>query len=89
MQFLEDQLLKLVGDLALLGVYAGLSEQVPGIDFGLLQQQPKAGVLRGQEFLGRRRGRPSIGLDDDFQTSLDSITICRVPLISLGEVVFR
>ena len=52
-QFLEDQLLKLVCRLALPGVNARLSEQAPGIDFGLRQQQPKADVLRLQKLLGR------------------------------------
>ncbi len=53
-QFLEDQLLKLVRRLALSGVNAGLSQQVLGVDFGLRQQQPKADVFRRQELPGRR-----------------------------------
>jgi len=53
-KFFEDQLLKLVGRLALLGVNTGLSEQFPRIDFGLRQQQAKTNVLCFQELRGRR-----------------------------------
>ena len=45
MQFFQNQLLQLVGRLALLGVDAGLGEQTQGIDFSLRQQQPKADIL--------------------------------------------
>ena len=53
-QFLEDQLLKFVGRLALLGVNTGLGEQFLRIDFGLRQQQPKADVFGFQNLRGRR-----------------------------------
>jgi hypothetical protein len=53
-QFLENQLLELVGRLALHGVNTGLGEQFPRIDFGLLKQQPKADVLRLQNLMVRR-----------------------------------
>jgi hypothetical protein len=39
-----------------------LSEQAPGIDFGLRQQQPKADVLRRQKLLGRRYANAHIVL---------------------------
>src|SRR5258705_6835362 len=55
MQFFEDQLLEFVCRLALPGVNASLSEQAPGIDFGLRQQQPKADVFRLQKVLNRCR----------------------------------
>ncbi len=53
----QDQLLKLFGRLALLGVDTGLGEQFPGIDCGLRQQQPKADVLRLQKL---RRMCPAV-----------------------------
>jgi hypothetical protein len=46
MQLTENELLQLVGSLALLGVNAGLREQGFGVDAGLLQQQAKTVVLR-------------------------------------------
>jgi transposase len=53
-KLLQDQLLQLVGCLALAGIDAGLSEQTPGIDFGLRQQQSKADILRLQKVVRRR-----------------------------------
>jgi hypothetical protein len=55
-QLFQDQLLQLVGCLALLGVYSGLGQQFPGVDFGLCQQQPQADVLSRQEVLERHSG---------------------------------
>ena len=52
-QLFEDQLLQLVGRLALLGVDAGLGEQTPGIDLGLRKQQPQADIFRRQKVLVR------------------------------------
>ena len=57
MQFAEDQLLQLVGGLALLGVDAGLRQQHLGVDAGLFEQHPKAVVLRRQHGLVRRERR--------------------------------
>ena len=51
MQFFQDKLLQFVGSFALLGVDARLRQQHLGIDTGLLEQQTKAVVFRGQEFL--------------------------------------
>jgi hypothetical protein len=53
-QFFQDQLLQLVGCLALLGVDAGLGQQFLGVDLGLGQEQPKADILCLQKVLGRR-----------------------------------
>ena len=44
-QFLEDQLLQLVGRLALPGVDSGRGKQAPRIDLGLREQKPQADVL--------------------------------------------
>ena len=44
-QFLEDQLLQLVGRLALPGVDAGRGKQTPCVDLGLREQKPQADVL--------------------------------------------
>ena len=44
-QFLEDQLLQLVGRLALPGVDAGRGKQTPCINLGLREQKPQADVL--------------------------------------------
>ena len=44
-QLLEDQLLQLVGRLALPGVDAGLGQQTAGIDLGLLKEKPQADIL--------------------------------------------
>jgi hypothetical protein len=52
----QDQLLKLVSRLALLGVDTDLTEQFPSINFGLRQQQPKADVLRRQKLRRWRCG---------------------------------
>ena len=51
MQLFKNELLQFVGGFALLGVDAGLREQHLGIDTGLLEQQAKAVILGGQEFL--------------------------------------
>jgi hypothetical protein len=53
-KLLQDQLLELVGRLALAGVDASLSEQTLGIDFGLLEKKPKADILRLQKVVRRR-----------------------------------
>jgi hypothetical protein len=50
----QDQLLQLVGCLALAGVDASLGEQTLGIDFGLLEQKPKADILCLQNVVRRR-----------------------------------
>ena len=66
-QFLEDQLLQLVGRLALPGVDAGRGEQTPCINLGLREQKPQADVLCRQIVLVRccvacgTRVRPEIG----------------------------
>ena len=60
MQFAQDQLLQLVGGLALLGVDAGLRQQCLGVDAGLFEQHPKAVVLRRQ--YGLVRGERRAGL---------------------------
>ena len=44
-QFLEDQLLQLVGRFALPGVDAGRGKQTPRIDLGLREQKPQADIL--------------------------------------------
>ena len=44
-QLLEDQLLQLVGRLALPGVDAGRGQQTPCIDLGLREQKPQADIL--------------------------------------------
>jgi hypothetical protein len=54
MKLFQDQFLQLVGCLTLTGVYAGLSQQTLGIDFGLRHQQPKAGILCFQKAMRRR-----------------------------------
>ena len=61
-QLFKDQLLQLVGRLALAGVDAGLIEQLLGVDFSLRQQQPKADVLRRQKFLRRGFSRTQLVL---------------------------
>jgi hypothetical protein len=53
-KLLQDQLLELVGRLALAGVNASLREQTLGIDFGLREKKPKADILRLQKFVRRR-----------------------------------
>ena len=50
-QLFEDQLLQLVGCLALPGVDAGLGQQTPGIDFGLRKEKPQADILCRQKVL--------------------------------------
>jgi hypothetical protein len=60
MELFEDQLLQLVGCLALLGVDAGLGEQPPRVDFSLGEQQSQADVLGLQEVLRRRRQRARV-----------------------------
>ena len=54
MKLFQDQLLQLVGCLALAGVNSGLSKQTLGIDFSLGQQQAKADILCFQRVLPRR-----------------------------------
>jgi len=44
-QFFEDQLLQLVGRLALPGVDAGRGKQTPRVNLGLRKQKPQADVL--------------------------------------------
>ena len=50
-QLFEDQLLQLVGRLALPGVDAGLGQQTAGIDLGLLKEKPQADILCLQQVL--------------------------------------
>ena len=50
-QLFEDQLLQLVGRLALPGVDAGLGEQTAGIDLGLRKEKPQADILCRQKVL--------------------------------------
>ena len=52
-QLFEDQLLQLVGRLALPGLDAGLGEQTAGIDLGLRKEKPQADILRLQKVLVR------------------------------------
>ena len=85
MQFFQDQLLKLVRSLALLGIDTGLSQQSLRADFGLRQQQPKADIFSRQQLLGRRRiGRQTARRPDHgwFSTSTMGTTICPVAVIS-------
>ena len=51
MQFFQDKLLQFVRRFAFLGVDARLGEQNLGVDPGLLEQQPKAVIFRGQKLL--------------------------------------
>ena len=53
MQLFQDQLLQFVGGFTLFCVDARLGEKRLGIDAGLLEQEAKAVILRGQMFLGR------------------------------------
>jgi len=53
MKLFQNQLLELVGCLALAGVDSGLSKQTLGIDFSLGQQQPKADILCLQRVVRR------------------------------------
>jgi hypothetical protein len=53
-ELFEDQLLQLVGRLALLGFDAGLGKQSLRVDFGLREKEPKTYILSRQEVLGRR-----------------------------------
>ena len=50
-QLFEDQLLQLVGRLALPGVDAGLGQQTAGIDLGLRKEKPQADILCRQKVL--------------------------------------
>jgi hypothetical protein len=52
-QLFKDQLLQLVGRLALLGVDAGLGKKAAGIDLGLREEKPQADVLCRQIVLVR------------------------------------
>ena len=66
-QLLEDQLLQLVGRLALPGVDAGRGQQTPRIDLGLREQKPQADIFCRQFVLiwgfaaCGTRSRPEIG----------------------------
>jgi hypothetical protein len=59
-EFFQDQLLQLVGRLALLGVDAGLGKQSLRVDFGLREKEPKTHILSRQEVMGRRCRRVGV-----------------------------
>ena len=50
-QLFKDQLLQLVGRLALPGLDAGVGEQTAGVDLGLRKKKPQADILRRQKVL--------------------------------------
>ena len=50
-QLFKDQLLQLVGRLALPGLDAGVGEQTAGVDLGLCKKKPQADILRRQKVL--------------------------------------
>src|SRR5450631_3595925 len=88
-KLLQDQLLELVGRLALAGVDASLSEQTMGIDFGLREKKPKADILRLEKFVGRRPAmRRALALVTvNFEHHRLFITISQVPHTPLGSAV--
>ena len=70
-QFLQDQLLQLVGRLALPGVDAGRGKQTLCVDLGLREQKPQADVFF-REFvlvMGMRCLRDAVRFGDRLQTS--------------------
>src|SRR5450631_2082548 len=79
-KLLQDQLLELVGRLALAGVNASQREQTLGIDFGLREKKPKADILRSRNSCG---GAPLCDGRLSWRRSIlniiDSITISQVP----------
>ena len=50
-QFFQNELLQLIGGLALLGFDAGLRQQRPGVDSGLFEQHAQADIFGLQKLL--------------------------------------
>jgi len=83
-QLFKDQLLKLVGRLALSGVDTGLGKQTPRIDLRLRQEKPQANVLGRQKVLVRFCAAGALSVRRSTSSICNCITLGWVP-----HLIFR